>query len=312
MPSFFGRAIGRFRRHEEEAVEVHLAAFGKHPGWDDHIEDLGLDTEVLVGVRRVLYLQGIAGNIDSGAWEERGEDERLAGFHHLFVWRLGGDLVLGRMWSSRDGKGRTRFPMIVCAHCRHLPLRWAVAEVLPRLEAIEQRCKATTEAAEVRAAIAENDQALDQAAAAEEPVHDPVLPSPRAVARLAERPEMQPDHQGLHRIVYQMEREMPAFHLRASDTGTRAVSFRPHHMRVPLCAESRQEGIQLWMSFLPSQLDRSTPVLLFLPLEEPWVDLVVGEPGVQQFFCVRASTKAIPLATDIPYSLDEAFVNRVE
>ena len=314
MGSFFGRALGKIRKHEDAAPEAHLAAFGKHPGWDDHIEDIGLDTDLLVAVRRVLYLQGIAGNIDAGAWETGDEDDRLQGFHHLFVWRVGGDLVMGRMWSSRDGKGRTRFPMIVCAHCSRLPLRWAVKEVLPRLEAIEQRCTATSDPADVRAAIAEHDQALRQSAAAAEAVAAPVFPSPRALARIAARPEMEPDHQGIQRVVYQMEREMSAFHLRAGEVGpgTRAISFRPHQMRLPLCADSRVEAIQLWLSFLPSQLEASAPTLLFVRLDEPWLDLIVGEPGVQQFYCVRASLKAIPFATDIPYTLEEAFVERIE
>src|SRR5262249_6263883 len=48
--------------------EVHVAAFGKHPGWDDHVE-LGLDTTRLAEVRQWLYVEGIAGNVDSGAWD---------------------------------------------------------------------------------------------------------------------------------------------------------------------------------------------------------------------------------------------------
>ena len=314
MASVFGRAIGKLRRREEMASAIHLAAFGKHPGWDDHIEELGLDTEILIAVRRVLYLDGIAGNIDSGAWDSAEEEDLLPGYHHLFVWRFGSDLVLGRMWSSRDGKGRTRFPMIVCAHCSHIPLRVALREVLPRLEAAEQECTGTTDANDVRTIIGRHHDALLRVAAGIEPVAQPVFPSAQALARLAARPEMGPDHQGIERILYQMEREMPAFHLRTTldAPGTQGFTFRPHHMRVPRCAESHEDAIHLWLSFLPTQIEPSAPLLLIAPVEQPWLELVVGEPSDQQLFCIRASVKRIPLATEIPYTLDEAFVQQVE
>ena len=40
---------------------VALAAFGKHPGWDDHVEDLGLETQSLNLAKTVLYVDGIGG-----------------------------------------------------------------------------------------------------------------------------------------------------------------------------------------------------------------------------------------------------------
>ncbi|MBX9735945.1 MAG: hypothetical protein K2X32_03385, partial [Phycisphaerales bacterium] len=45
-----------------------MSAFGKHPAWDDHIDDVGLSTDELVDARRTLYADCIAGSIDSGAW----------------------------------------------------------------------------------------------------------------------------------------------------------------------------------------------------------------------------------------------------
>lgn len=293
-------------------AEVHLAAFGKHPGWDDHIEDLGLDTAYLVAVRRVLYLQGVGGNIDAGAWERGDPDDHLPGYHHVFMWRFGPDLVLGRMWSSRDGKGRTRYPMIVCAHTTQIPLRWALQEIAPRLEEIEQRCTATTSANDVRATIAEFQQTLRRLAQGVQPTPESAAASPRAAARLADRPEMEPDHQGLYRVVYQIEREMSAYLPRTEEGAPGTNIIRPHQMRVPLCAESRDEAIQLWLGFLMGRLDRAAPILIFAHLEQPWLDLVVGEPGVQQFYCVRAALKSIPFATEIPYTLEPGFVARIE
>ena len=317
MGSFFEKALGKFLpgKPQELTAEVHLAAFGKHPGWDDHIEDMDLDSSRLVATKRVLYVQGVGGNIDSGAWDTAEEADRLEGFSHIFVWRTGSDLVVGRMWSSRDGKGRTRYPMVVCAHCANLPLQWAITHVLPRLETIQQRCVSVTAAADVRAIIAEHRQQLRRLARQAQPVADPVPASPRALAGLADRPEMAPDHQGVHRIIYQIEREMAAYQARSGDASSstaRTTLLRSHHMRVPRCADAPEQAIPLWLGFLLGQLDPSAPMLLILPLDQPWLEIIVGEPGVQQLYCVRASLKAVPLATDIPYSLDDGFVARVE
>src|SRR4051812_34002960 len=99
---------------------LHLAAFGKHPGWNDHLDDMGFDTEALVAAKRLLYVQGISQNIDSGAWEnleapvEGAEPKalsRLEYFRHDFLWSMPPahaddttPLMAGRLWSSTDGK----------------------------------------------------------------------------------------------------------------------------------------------------------------------------------------------------------------
>ncbi len=36
------------RLEPETGRYIALGAFGKHPGWDDHIEDLGLETDSLI------------------------------------------------------------------------------------------------------------------------------------------------------------------------------------------------------------------------------------------------------------------------
>jgi hypothetical protein len=53
-----------------------------------------------------------------------------------------------------------------------------------------------------------------------------------------------------------------------------------------------------------------TPVLALLPAGQPWLDLVVGTPTVSQIYCVRASLQAMPLTTQIPYTLEPQFVAR--
>jgi len=57
-------------------------------------------------------------------------------------------------------------------------------------------------------------------------------------------------------------------------------------------------------------VDSSFPLLLMLPLNSEWVDVTVGEPGPHEFFCLRASPLAVPLVSEVPYTLDEDFRSR--
>src|SRR6516165_958254 len=125
------------RRFASSGRFVAVAAFGKHPGWDDHIEDLGLETESLNLAKLVLYVDGIGGQINSGAWEKLEPAQQLPGFEHLFVWQRLGQILIGRLWSSSDGKGRKRYPMVVCLHFMGLPLAWALKQALPVLSELE-------------------------------------------------------------------------------------------------------------------------------------------------------------------------------
>src|SRR5262249_7473370 len=112
---------------------VLLAGFGKHPAWDDHIDDIGLETESLVLVKQVLYAEGIASQISSGAWNQLENSRHAIDFDHRFVWGRSDQSIVGGIWASTDGKGRTLFPMVICVQsdCNSLT---AVARFLNRIE----------------------------------------------------------------------------------------------------------------------------------------------------------------------------------
>jgi hypothetical protein len=52
------------------------------------------------------------------------------------------------------------------------------------------------------------------------------------------------------------------------------------------------------------------PILAIAPVDEPWVDVIVGLPGTSELYCIQAARSAVPLSTDIPFSFDEAFLKR--
>jgi len=297
---------------DQDAGGVFVAAFGKHPAWEDHLDDLGLETSFLVDIKRILYVEGVGGAIASGAWERAEPSQRIEKFAHLFVWAAAADIVIGRMWSSQDAKGRALYPMVVCTHCSGLPLAWAFENVPLLLEELEHRCVATRSASEVIAAVDEARQLLRQRAA----LCVAGGPEPEGAATvfqtLAACPEMGPDHRGLLRVLYQAEQSMEGFFPsapRASESGTLP---EPQQIRVPQCNESPAAGALLWLRFMRCLVDRGAPVLLVVPLREPWLDVLVGAPRPSQLECIRATAKALPLTTEIPFQLDEDFVKRSE
>lgn len=298
----------------DDVTRVWVGACGKHPGWDDHIADQGLETEFLVRVRRLLYVEGIGGNIDAGSWEELSAEDRSPGFDHVFLWRAPDGLMIGRMWSSSDGKGRTRYPMIVCAQTRGLSCDWVVGPCLARLEQLAEQCRQSSSAGAVITAVDEARADLRrQSASAPEASRQP-LPPPAALATIADGCAVGREQDALVRVVYQLEREFSSFLMLedGSDTRSRTVDVRPRHMRVPACESDMAHACALWLRFLLERVDAVAPILLFGRVGAGHVDVVVGEPGRAQVFHLQASAKRTPLTTAIPYNIDAEFRARVE
>ncbi len=289
-----------------------LAAFGKHPGWDDHVEDLGLETESLIFAKTLLYVQGIGGQIDSGAWEKLEPAQQIPAFKHVFVWQRAGQFIIGRMWSSSDGKGRTRYPLVVCAHFAGIPLAWALEQALPRLEKIEEACQLTRSAADVRALLDRYRNELRGAVDRSSPEVAETPLNAAALGQFVARPELGPQHEGWFRILYQLQSQMSAFAPGKFSLKGDLSAIRPQQMRVPPCGDSPAQIFQIWSRFFLAQADPATPLFFTLPLGEAWLDVTMGEPTPHEIYCLRASAKALPLANEVPYNLDAEFRTRAE
>ena len=296
---------------------VWLAAFGKHPGWDDHIEDLGLETERLVWLKRRLYTEGIGGLVDAGAWEGEA-DGLLEGFSHSFVLRASDGIVVGRIWSSSDGKGRSKYPMIVCAQTKGLSFSFCAGTVMDRLRKLEEACREDKTAAGVVGALEWVRADLRTLGdSAPEASREPLEP-PAAISVLADEPVMGPDRHGLLRVLYRMERDFGLL-LRQEGTtvsggGTRIGSERGHHLRLPAIDAERSTGDawSVWLRFFSGRLRAGVPVMLFAGDGRDWTDAVIGEPTADALRCLRVGPSAIPLATTTPFTIDAEFVSGVD
>ena len=307
------KIVKRFRpsRQDVPSEKVFVAAFGKHPGWDDHIDDIGLETDALIAAKRVLYVQGIGGNIDSGSWGKLQENQQIEDFNHVFVWCVGHSIIVGRLWSSRDGKGRTSYPMVVCVQCCQLSLEWIFENILPGLEKIEKTCVETTSADDVRTTIENAQKEFRQLAQQCSPCTDLLQVHSDALTKIAECFEVGGNHEGLLRILYHIEREVERYKPDTADSKkTKTLTMRPASLRVPASPPPMLEGVLWWMSFLLDKLGVNTPLLILMPQKNTWIDIIIGEPAVAQLYCLRAPLEGVPLTSSVPYNMDAEFINR--
>ena len=288
--------------------QLTLGAFGKHPGWDDHIPGIGLETEFLVYVEKTLYAGGIRGQIDAGAWapEKLGADKRLEGFDHIFLWLRPGHVLLGQLWSSTDGKGRLNYPMVLAIDGESVSPAFMLGILRPGLDKLREACLAATTAEKV---ISNCRSAQDQLRAmlSEPAARLSASPPPlEARRKFLERPELGPSRQGLLRILHELS-SIPGFAINLPKTGTSPiVALKSRHLRLPLTADSRSQSLLLWTAFLQVALADSLPLLFLTRRDAPFIDLIVGEAVPDDFFCFQAAPAALPLVTEIPYEISAA------
>ena len=292
------------------APGVYLGAFGKHPGWDDHIEAIGLDSDTLLAAQDIFYVRGIGGVIDAAMWEKKPE-EVLPVIAHVFCWNGEADMLIGRLWSSTDGKGRARYPMVAVAHLG-VPFSYSLAvraaQVLSRVEA---RCRQVTTAEEVRGIFANGLEELRVSLA--QPADELGAEPDRAVcSRLAES-------MGLHRgetfarTLYAVEGKLQVFaHSPKSVSGKIGLKMLEsdvpaQQIRLPMGAQDSIHGIAFWQKVIAGATTQKLPLLFLHPEGQSWVDLVMGAPTSKQLYCIRANEAGLPLASSVPYELDADF-----
>jgi hypothetical protein len=114
------------------------------------------------------------------------------------------------------------------------------------------------------------------------------------------------------RVVYQMQTQMSAYASGNAPASSRSSieSSRPQQVRVPAVPELLLDSVLSWMRLFSSFSGRHVPILITAPTGESWMDVTLGQPGEEEFFCLRASPKSLPSASEIPYNLDDSFRGR--
>lgn len=302
--------------HEPAQKEIFVTAFGKHPGWNDHIDTIVPQTDFQAAFKRTLYVEGIQSNIESGAWDKiQQQGNQLVDFGHIFLGYSPPCYLVGKLWSSRDGKGRSLYPMVVCLQSLHISLQWTLRQGLGQLDLIEGTCNQTTSAARVQEAIKEaevNLRAQVESAPIPPDIHRPIS---EVYNRLASLAELGPGSEGLYRILYFLDKEVARF-LKTGQAVKLGKSpdspIQPKLLRIPVESLTVAEALELWTELLRAYLQVDMPLTMFFSAENSWMDIIVGEPTALQIFCLRAHLNAIPLTSSIPYTLDTGFSGKIQ
>ncbi|HYZ73872.1 MAG TPA: hypothetical protein VE641_12380 [Chthoniobacterales bacterium] len=257
---------------------IQLAGFGKHPAWDDHIDDLGVTTETLVIIRRVLYSEGIGRQVSSGAWNRLEEERQALDFDHRFVWSRKARSVVGGIWSSSDGKGRSHFPMILCLQISLNGWR-AVHRFLPTLENLAALIRTAKHQQTFRETFAEAQRRLSAESfgdtGAEVQVSDPLDQRKPAILD-----GMVTLAQGLKTYIK-----------RGAHRPDKSV-----HFRLPAISTRAKESLEFWAGYLDTRIRFAFPCLTIASAGLGPVDVIAGEPDAEDLFCLRASETSVPMS----------------
>jgi hypothetical protein len=284
-----------------DAPRFYLSGFGKHPGWNDHLDDIGLITDSLIRAKISIY-GGIAHQVESAVWERGGPERMTAGFDHVIHWRRMNESLTGLMWSSSDGKGRSLYPMITLAHCIGQTFDWQAAEVLPVMEDVGKKCRATRSSVSVVEILNAAQESLRANAAglSRSPVIGSALGVKDWAAFFARAPE------GLRRVIHHLRVNFSAFAPGSAAwcDNKKQIRAQSRGLRLPVIpGSSPAESLNAWLSFLATQLDPAVPMLGLRPVGNHWLDVIVGEPTETDYVVLRTLPAATPIVSEIPYQL---------
>jgi len=255
---------------------IHITGFGKHPAWDDHIDDIGLATETLVLTKQLLYSEGIATQLASGAWDQIEKSGQAIEFDHRFVWGRDEQAIIGAIWASADRKGRTRFPMVICIQAAFDGLK-AIGLLLAPIERLGILCREAKTQEKIRDSFDQTYRELNSA------------PFPAAGNLFSETSD--PAQNSILPALITLAAGLRSQRPRTSgETGRTGRS----HFRLTTISSQAKENLSFWAGYLARYSDSSLPYIIIAANGRRWIDLIIGEPVPGDFFCLRANEYALP------------------
>lgn len=280
----------------KDALQVPVAAFGKHPAWSDFVE-IGIREERLASAWKALLPNGIVRLTEEGRWQALDENGQSIPFGHFIAWKRPESVLAGRIWPSSDSRGRKLYPLIVMVALPPGEFSRCPGLVASALAQAEPRWRGATEPAALESALADMETQIAQELAAQ---HMSPPPLGRPASRLVQCPQV--GEEELLRLIYHVER----------DGGAAADPTKQMRFRVPRCTMDPAEASALWADFALWEFGEKTEVLCMAPMDEDWLDVNVGAVNAESLFALRASKEAVPLTTLIPYTLAENFVQHAK
>jgi hypothetical protein len=217
---------------------VSLAVFGKHPGWDDHMEPIGVTTPSMRQFHQWLYLDGIRSQLDCGAWDALVEAARVPRWNHemLLLGRTG--MILVNCWASSDGKGRKAYPMVAALHVPTASLPESLDPLYRVLAQVRERCETSETREAVREAVREGEQAVEGAKRELGPL-GPNGPSRSERLAFLDGEAMGASREGFYRLLHSLAAELGPFAPETKGKRTAGAAYRIFRLPFDLSASSK-------------------------------------------------------------------------
>jgi hypothetical protein len=260
------------------SARIQIAGFGKHPAWDDHIDDIGLNTETLALTKQLLYSEGIASQLASGAWDQIEKSGNAIEFDHRLVWVRDRQAIVGAIWASADRKGRTRFPMLICAQAGFEGPR-AIDLLFGPIDRLGTICRTAKTQEEIRDAFSRVQADLNSA----------IFPStgPNLFTEITDSAE--------NTILPALVTVSAGLKNRRTRGWGETAKISGSHFRLAAIFSQAKDKLSFWSTYLPAQRTGSgLPYLVIAANGRRWIDLIVGEPLQNDFYCLRANETALP------------------
>jgi hypothetical protein len=268
---------------------AHVAVFGKHPAWDDHMDDIGVDLPTILEAKRLLYTQGIATQLDTDVWAKLPVESLTESYDHWLLWHRVGETIVGRLLPTSDGKGRFKYPLVLFAFFKNVPLASAVAAAIGPLARLAEKIPAAATRDAVRSLVRETRSGL-----AVELENTGDIPAPFAVGQ---RPVL--DATGWARVIHGSAEELSEF----APFRSSFAAPNGRHLRLPAIANvgHSAENLLWWATFFFGQLRPTVPALYLFREDTAVVDAIVGLPAATYFRCLRVADNALQPLNEVPY-----------
>jgi hypothetical protein len=274
-------------------VGIQLAGFGKHPAWDDHLDDIGLNTQTLALTKQLLYSEGIASQLASGAWDQLEKSGNAIEFDHRFVWGREQQAIVGAIWASADRKHRTRFPLVICAQAG-LDGPRASALLLDLIGQLGALCRTAKTQVELLDAFGRTQSELYTAHRTSTDV--------RLFSEIVDS--------GQYSILASLVTLSAGLKSKQPRSSPETGKVSGSRFRLAAISSQTKDNLIFWSTYLTTQrTGASLPYLVIGANGRGWVDLIVGEPRPNDFFCLRANEGSLPITSA---EIEEAKVRKLE
>ena len=182
------------------------------------------------------------------------------------------------------------------------PFGWQAEEVLPALEEVGKKCRATTSSVSVVAILNAAQESLRARLAVlpGAPLNSLGVGEKEWAAWFTREPT------GLRRILHHLRTNFAACAPGSAAwcENKQPVPAQSRALRLPVIpGASPADSLHAWLSFLSTQLNSAVPLLGLCPAGREWLDVIVGEPADADFVVLRTLPAATPVVSDIPYQL---------